>query len=159
MYLLWSICLFYIRARPWENVSYVICEQQRRRSACASAQSDQRLCCSLPRSYNVSSFCTKNFKPHASFYNWAGQFESDLVGNSRSHVFSWRGPYAIAIPRGVVLSASSLTADVLILIAVYVFACLPSAKITEIVLTILLFGDWLTGYELGVVLVINNWNN
>ena len=28
-------------------MSYVICEQQRRRSACASAQSDQRLCCSL----------------------------------------------------------------------------------------------------------------
>ena len=27
---------------------YAICEQQRRRSACASAQSDQRLC-SLPR--------------------------------------------------------------------------------------------------------------
>ena len=25
------------------------CEQQRRRSACASAQPDQRLCCSLPR--------------------------------------------------------------------------------------------------------------
>ena len=25
-------------------MSYVICEQQRRRSACASAQSDQRLC-------------------------------------------------------------------------------------------------------------------
>ena len=36
-------------ARPWENVSYVKCEQQRRRSACASAQSDQRLCCSLLR--------------------------------------------------------------------------------------------------------------
>ena len=36
-------------ARPWENVSYVICEQQRRRSACASAQSDQRLRCSLLR--------------------------------------------------------------------------------------------------------------
>ena len=31
-------------AGPWENVSYVICEQQRRRSACASAQSDQHLC-------------------------------------------------------------------------------------------------------------------
>ena len=27
---------------------YAICEQQRRRSACASVQSDQRLCCSLP---------------------------------------------------------------------------------------------------------------
>ena len=30
-------------------MSYIICEQQRRRSACASAQSDRRLCCSLPR--------------------------------------------------------------------------------------------------------------
>ena len=27
---------------------YAICEQQRRRSACASAQSDQHLCCLLP---------------------------------------------------------------------------------------------------------------
>ena len=34
-------------ARSCENVSYAICEQQRRRSACASSQSDQRLCCSL----------------------------------------------------------------------------------------------------------------
>ena len=36
-----------IWARSCENVSYAICEQQRRRSACGSAQSDQRLCCSL----------------------------------------------------------------------------------------------------------------
>ena len=36
-------------ARPWENVSYVICEQQRRRLACASVQSDQHLCCSQLR--------------------------------------------------------------------------------------------------------------
>ena len=27
---------------------YAVCEQQRRRSACTSAQSDQHLCCSLP---------------------------------------------------------------------------------------------------------------
>ena len=32
-----------------ENMCHVICEQQRRRSACTSAQSDQRLCCSLLR--------------------------------------------------------------------------------------------------------------
>ena len=32
-----------------ENVSYAICEQQKSRSACASAQSDQHLCCSLLR--------------------------------------------------------------------------------------------------------------
>ena len=33
----------------WCYTSRAICEQQRRRSACASAQSDQHLCCSLPR--------------------------------------------------------------------------------------------------------------
>ena len=46
-------CLFiyftYTWAGPWENVSYVICEQQRRRSACAFAQSDQCLCFLLLR--------------------------------------------------------------------------------------------------------------
>ena len=31
------------------HILFIICEQQRRRSACASAQSDQRLYCSLPR--------------------------------------------------------------------------------------------------------------
>ena len=36
-------------ATSWENLFYVICEQQRRRSACASAQSDKQLCCSLLR--------------------------------------------------------------------------------------------------------------
>ena len=36
-------------ARSCKNVSYAICEQQRRRSACTSAQSDQHLCCSLLR--------------------------------------------------------------------------------------------------------------
>ena len=38
------------------NPVYAICEQQRRRSACASAQSNQRLCCSLPRYYLISIF-------------------------------------------------------------------------------------------------------
>ena len=33
--------------RPEKTCLYAICEQQWRRSACASAQSDQRLCCSL----------------------------------------------------------------------------------------------------------------
>ena len=36
-------------ARSCENVSYATCKQQRHRSACASAQSDQHLCCSLLR--------------------------------------------------------------------------------------------------------------
>ena len=60
-----------------------LCEQQRRRSACASAQSDQHLCCSLPRYYNTSSFYIQNFKPLASFCSWAGRFESYLNANSK----------------------------------------------------------------------------
>ena len=65
---------------------YAICEQQRCRSACASAQSDQCLCCSLPRYYNTSSFYTRNFKPLASLWSWAGQFESYLVKNPEGFV-------------------------------------------------------------------------
>ena len=38
-----------IWATSWENMFYAICEQQRRRSACASVQSDQHLCYLLLR--------------------------------------------------------------------------------------------------------------
>ena len=60
-----------------------ICEQRRCRSACASAQSDQHLYCSLPIDiyYNTSGFYTRNFKPLPSFCGWAGGFESYLVEN------------------------------------------------------------------------------
>ena len=61
---------------------YAICYQQRRRSASASAQSDQHLCCSLLRQHNTSSFYIQNFKPPAGLYGCAGRFESYLVVNS-----------------------------------------------------------------------------
>ena len=60
---------------------YAICEQQRRRPACASTQSDQRLCCSLTRLYNISSFYIYNFMSRANFCSRAGRFESYLVTN------------------------------------------------------------------------------
>ena len=91
-----DLCLcFYVSnwARPWENMSYAICEQQRRRSACASAQSHQRLCCSLLRQNDTSSFYIRNFKILAGLYSWAGQFMFCLVGDSRRHIFSWRGSF------------------------------------------------------------------
>ena len=50
-------------------------------SACAAAQSDQRLCYSLPGYYNTCSFHSRNFKPLASFCGCASRFESYLVGN------------------------------------------------------------------------------
>ena len=57
-----------------------ICEQQRCRSARASAQSDQHICCSLPR-YNTFSFYIQNFKTLARLCSWVGRFESYLVAN------------------------------------------------------------------------------
>ena len=60
---------------------YAICEQQRRRSACASTQSDQRLCCSLPGYCNTYTCYRRNSKPLASLCSRAGRFESYQVEN------------------------------------------------------------------------------
>ena len=68
---------------------YGIREQQRCRSACASAQSDQCLYCLLPGKYNTSTCYIRNFKNLASLCNWAGQFKSYPVANSQTQVFSW----------------------------------------------------------------------
>ena len=45
------------------------------------AQSDQHLCCSLPRKYDISSIYIGNFITLASFFSWADRFESYLVEN------------------------------------------------------------------------------
>ena len=45
MFILGSIFIIWVSSR--ENLSSGVCEQQRRRKACASAQSDLRLCYSL----------------------------------------------------------------------------------------------------------------
>ena len=75
------------------SVPYAVCEQQRRRSACASAQSDQHLCCSLPRLYDIFSIYIGNFMTLTSFFSWADRFESYLVENPEDRFFSWRGSY------------------------------------------------------------------
>ena len=70
---------------------YAICKQQRRRSACASTQSDQHLCCSLPRQYNISSFFIRNFKPLvlASVAVQAGlSLTEDRFSNEKAHMVS-----------------------------------------------------------------------
>ena len=69
-------------------------QQQRHRSACTSTQSDQRLCCSLPRQNDTSCLYIWNFKILAG--SWAGQFVFCLIGDSRRHIFSWRGPSRFA---------------------------------------------------------------
>ena len=76
-------------ARSCENVSYAICKQQRRRSACASVQSDQHLCCLLLKQYDMYTCYIQSFTILASFCSWAGWFESYLVANPQRHIFVW----------------------------------------------------------------------
>ena len=64
------------------------------RSFCVSAQSDQRIYCSLSRKYNPYSSYTRNFKTLSSFRSWADRFGSFLVAYLRRQVFLWRGSHA-----------------------------------------------------------------
>ena len=48
--MLGDMTVYHYRAATGENLSTGVCEQHRRRPACASTQSDQRLCYSLIRS-------------------------------------------------------------------------------------------------------------
>ena len=68
--------LNHVRRKP----VFAICEQQRRRSACASAQTDQHLCCSLLRQHNTYTCYIQNFK------TLAEQAESHLVANPKDRV-------------------------------------------------------------------------
>ena len=60
-----AINVYCMWAKLSENM-FVICEQQRGRSTCASAQSDQCLCSSLPWLYNNYSCFIRNFRTLAS---------------------------------------------------------------------------------------------
>ena len=82
----WSICCRNLKASY--HMSYImrklvfaVCEQRRRRSACASRQSDERLCYSMPRYYNTSFFYIRNFKTLSNLCGCADWFESYLVEN------------------------------------------------------------------------------
>ena len=69
---------------------FVIWEQWRRKSACASAQSDQHLYCSLSGKCNYITCFIENFKTLVSLCSWAGRFES-TGRKPRRQVFAWRG--------------------------------------------------------------------
>ena len=71
----------YIWASPRENLSSVVCEQQRRRPACAYAQSDRRLCYSLIGKCHILTCYQRNFNILASLCSWGDWFESRFHGN------------------------------------------------------------------------------
>ena len=68
-------------------------EQQRRRPACASAQSDQCLCCSLIGKYHILTCYKRNFNSPASLCSCAGWFAYDLVRNPADRVSVTRPIY------------------------------------------------------------------
>ena len=70
-----------IWASTRENLSSGVCEQDRRRPACASAQSDQRLCYSRFVKHHIQACYKRSFIFLASLCSWAGLFESHFVGN------------------------------------------------------------------------------
>ena len=57
----------------------VVCEQQRCRVACASSQSDQHLCYSLPAENDIWPCFVENFNILASLWSWASWFEPLMV--------------------------------------------------------------------------------
>ena len=79
----WSL-LYYIWASLRENLSSVVCEHQRRRPACAYAQSDQHFCYSLIVKYHIKAWYKRNFNSLVSLCSWAVWFESRFVKNSKA---------------------------------------------------------------------------
>ena len=100
-------------------MSYDICEQQRRRSACASAQSNQFVFRCLDSIISLDSIA-EIFKILASFCGCAGRFVSGLVGNSRRHVLSYCGSYVLFN-----LGGDDYTARMRRLICVFIFLIWP----------------------------------
>ena len=76
---------FCIQCNNWvssrENLSSAVCEQHRRRPACASAQSDKRLCYSLFGKYHTKTCFKWNLNFLVSLFSWGDWFETCFVGN------------------------------------------------------------------------------
>ena len=68
-------------ASSWENLSLGVCEQHRRRPACASAQSYQHLCFSFFGKNHIKPCYRWNFSFLASLCRWGDRFETRFEGN------------------------------------------------------------------------------
>ena len=84
-----------IWASTRETLNSGVCEQHRRRTACASAQSDQRLFIRFLESIicKLAAGEISIFKLVSSLYSWGDWFEALFVETPRRQVFSQRGQY------------------------------------------------------------------
>ena len=82
-----------ILAAPCENGPLDICGQQRLRSACASAQADQSLCCLLTESLKTLDCNNGEQMPGRDFAHTWDESESVYFAHGQRHLFALRGPY------------------------------------------------------------------
>ena len=68
-------------AAMWQSLSSGVFKQHRRRPACASMHSDQRLCYLLIGKYHIKTCYKWKFTLLASLCSWGEWFEFPLVGN------------------------------------------------------------------------------
>ena len=80
------------RAAQCENMSSGICGQQRPRSACASAQADQGLCCPLTESLDTIECMNWEQIPRWYFAHAWDESKSVHFMHARRHIFALRGP-------------------------------------------------------------------
>ena len=79
----------HIRTAPCKNVSAGICGQQRPRSACAYAQSDQGLCCPLTESLDKIKCINGDQMPGCDFAHTSDKSESVHFAHARRHIFAF----------------------------------------------------------------------
>ena len=87
--------LIIILAVPCENVSSGICGQRRPGSACASAQSDQGLCCPLTESLDTVECINGEQMPGWDFVH--ARDESVHFAHALRHIFAWRGSISLLL--------------------------------------------------------------
>ena len=111
-----------------ENLSSGVCEQHRRRPACASAQSDQRLCYSLFWKYHITACYRINFNSLASLCSWGDWFETRLVGNPEDRFSRDEARYRLCL----VLYLDKLCANVNCTFVLVLNACISTEPVREI---------------------------
>ena len=85
---------YHIWASAQENLSSWVCQQQRRRPSCGSAQTDQRLCYSPIGKNHILTCYEQNFNVLASLCSWGDWLESPFHGKPKTGVVAVRPTYA-----------------------------------------------------------------
>ena len=85
----WRVWYSFIWVTTWENLSSVVCKQQKCRPACLISAFVIRLI----GKYHIKIYSKRHFPILDSLCTWAGWFWYSLIGNPGDRFLSWRGPF------------------------------------------------------------------